>query len=131
MYRRWKKGIKEKKNIYDNRLASITWYRARTNCLKLKDGKVHTNASTMCELCKKKKKKKIVAYISFSYVSTAKYLCNVHATMMHIHTCMHAYVLIHKFKYHRVFLQCLARQSETCFGHSKKSISNPTTPNIT
>ena len=50
IYRRWKKEIKEEK-VYDNRPASITLYKARTNCLPLNERKRHQEESTICEIC--------------------------------------------------------------------------------
>ena len=50
VYRHWKKEIKEEKQ-YDNRPASITLFKARANCLPLKDRKRHQNENTTCEAC--------------------------------------------------------------------------------
>ena len=46
------KRYKRRKVVgYDNRPASITLYKARINCLPLKDRKRHQNENTTCEVC--------------------------------------------------------------------------------
>ena len=52
IYAEWKKSMKSEEYLYDNRPASVIFYRARTNNLSLNDRNRFTNGNTkpiMCE----------------------------------------------------------------------------------
>ena len=50
IYEKWKEEIKEE-TVYDNTPASVTFYAARANCLKLNDRRHHGGMSVCCEVC--------------------------------------------------------------------------------
>ena len=50
LYTQNKETMQEEK-CYDNRPASTTWFRARTNCLQLNDRNRFGNQETNCKLC--------------------------------------------------------------------------------
>ena len=51
IYRKWRTEIGGQENIYDNRQASVTLFKCRTNTLKLKDRNRFRNEETKCEMC--------------------------------------------------------------------------------
>ncbi len=48
-YQQWKSDLKE--SFYDNRPASVIFYKAKANCLPQNDRKRHTNENEQCGLC--------------------------------------------------------------------------------
>lgn len=50
IYNEWKKQIQEE-TVYDNKPSSVIWFKARTNCLPLKERKRFINENTKCDLC--------------------------------------------------------------------------------
>ena len=51
IYKNWKRDIRGEEQLYDNRPASVIFYKARTNNLNLNDRKRHQNGLTKCEMC--------------------------------------------------------------------------------
>ena len=51
IYKRWKNEMKSEETLYDNRPASVIFYKARTNNLNLNDRNRHTNGDTKCIMC--------------------------------------------------------------------------------
>ena len=51
IYAEWKNSMKSEQYLYDNRPASVIFYRARTNNLSLNDRNRFKNANTKCIMC--------------------------------------------------------------------------------